>query len=239
MSQQNKHRFAWDDEVQEAKLPEITSEAKEINENIVSFEDALSQISFEDQKTTEEILELARKIPSESDIRRLEKLEETNSKNYESTGHIVVLVHALYKEASVEAGVTQEKVGTVYDWYLNTIRESLIEEDNAFKMTMTGLGSFQISIRCIVGTIYRRLLYSEKMFESIISKEHRHLTYKQKALQRVLSPTHLAYKKGKTKFDLLGYFPEFDNEMFRKTQDFFYVIATKIPKLYERLQRIR
>lgn len=249
-----KHVFAWDEE--EVKLPEIREEAPEIKDNVVSFEDALIKIKEEESK----ILENAREVISSEEIKKARPLsgsnlghipseyekavkkneldQESPSNSYVS-GHIVLLVHSFYKEAGEATGIQREKVDTVYEWYIKTIRESMVEEENLMKITLTGLGGFQISIRCILGTLYKRMAYSEKMFDGILEQNHRNIQFKRRALERVLVPTNIAYRKGKNKFDLLGHFPEFNNRVFKKTEEFFYIIATKLPKLYERLSRVR
>jgi len=248
--------FAWDDE--EVKLPEIKEEAPEIKSNVLSFDEAIEQIKREE----EDILNTVTGVVSSEDIVNAKPLPhvkqeemrpyiESLPSEYQSavlksegdhklgTSHIVVLVHSFYKDAAEEIGTTMEKTDTVYEWYIKTIRESMIEEENLMKISLTGLGTFQISIRCILGTLYKRMAYSEKMFEGIIAQNHRNIQFKRRALERVLVPTNIAYRKGKNKFDLLGHFPEFNNRMFKKTEEFFYIIATKLPKLYERLSRVR
>lgn len=243
-----KHVFAWEDD-EGIKLPEIKEEAPEIKDNVLSFEDAIDQIRKEETK----ILETAKEVVPIELIKDFKEqasygdvpseyskvLSKKNLDSSSSAGHIVVLVHSFYKEAAEEAGTTMEKTDAVYEWYLQTIRESMVEEENLMKITLVGLGSFQVSIRCILGTLYKRMAYSEKMFNEILEQNHRNIHFKQRALKRVLIPTNLAYRKGKEKFDLLGHFPEFNNRMFKKTEEFFYIIATKLPKLYERLSRVR
>jgi hypothetical protein len=232
--------FAWDDEEESGLSSEVS------HQNLLDEAASLQTILVQaDQKHQELEITGLDEIPQTiSNItltaQDLKKAEKTATEyDPKPSDHVVVLCHAFYKEASDNIGCKAEEVDAVYSWYLKQTEKQLVENEEALKLNIPYLGKFQISIKCVLGTLYKRISYAEGMIEKLSEKKFKDNISKKNALARVINPTLLVYHAGVKKYDLLATFPEFDNKVMKKAYSLFIAIGTKIPKLYEHIPRIR
>jgi hypothetical protein len=232
--------FAWDDEEESGLSSEV------LHQNLLDEAASLQSVLVEADKQHQE-LEITRleEIPqtisninlSNQDLKKAEKT--ATEYDLKPSDHVVILCHAFYKEASDNIGCKAEEVDAIYSWYLKQTEKLLVENPDTLKLNVPHLGKFQISMKCVLGTLYKRILYAEGMIEKLSEKNFKDSLSKKNALSRVINPTLLVYHSGIKKYDLLATFPEFDNKVMKKAYSLFIAIGTKIPKLYEHIPRIR
>lgn len=229
--------FAWDDEPESLSTPE--GESSYFLEHVKSFHKAV-EATDEEIKLREEYEKgqihntITNLTISKKDVSQVSRYVE----EYKKSSHLVLLVHALYKDAADDLDTEINKVDAVYTWYISKVRHELVENDNAMKLMFDQLGKFQISLKCILGTLYRRMLYSEKMLDLLAQRRFRDPLYQRKAMFRAIFPTNLVYHKGIARYEILKTFPEFQNKVVDKTYELFQKIGKRIPQLHEHIQRI-